>query len=534
MPHKRFIIPLFLFLFFSCLVFVRYYSVWYAHWSWDDPYLLLKAMQYSPAQYFFMPSVWQDVVPSFFTPWLYFSFDIDVSIFGLNPLYFYGHHLLSLSFLLCILFMVLRLWMPPRWALLACSFSVFLAPFQVVTYQLMDRHYIEGLIFALMSLWCWVTALKKDKDYLSILSAVFYLLACLSKEIYVPLFMVLWFLPDTEKTFKQRLTFFVPLGMALCLYLIWRYWMLDMWVGGYAQIIEWQAVFFIPWRFMQALWGNGAWIAVFILPVVFYLFYSMPSARLFMLVLLGVIVAPLIPVSNLLQDVNNYRVFLLPSIVFTVGFTYAIMQLHKAHFRFIANGGLALFVASLLWQNYTIVESFQAMVKSFSARSQFIEQHDEQDVLWAHTLYFDEVLRQVYLGEKGASNVPWVMVDLLEYEENSFNTKNIYTYSADCECMENITAQLPEKLAAWQQAQVEKPLEVHIQHISGHRVQWSFAPYAEGQYFLLNPDFLGRLPLPAQGQIRSLVPDPLSYCIRYDDPEGWVTYSPWRILHKPE
>jgi hypothetical protein len=155
------------------IVFLRYHNVLSNSWLNDETQILKHAISYQPWEYFFPPRVWQKLSASNFTPWITFSFDVDWMIFDLHPYGFYLHHLISLCSLASIAYIVLRLWFSALFSFLgvllfAVSPSVAeTAPF------LMECHYLEGLIFALLSLYLFVKAVRNIDARWTIVSAFF-------------------------------------------------------------------------------------------------------------------------------------------------------------------------------------------------------------------------------------------------------------------------------------------------------------------------------------------------------------------------
>jgi len=72
-------------------------GVFDANWRWDDTQILLHSHQYSFWQDFTRPQVWQQFSPANLTPWLIFSFEVDMILFGLTPAAFYLHQLLAIA-----------------------------------------------------------------------------------------------------------------------------------------------------------------------------------------------------------------------------------------------------------------------------------------------------------------------------------------------------------------------------------------------------------------------------------------------------
>lgn len=155
-----------------------------AGWRFDDPHHLAFLSGYRQFEYFYDPAVARLQSGAHFTPFNIWTYDIASRIFPVGqPAGFYALHLALIGLaggLLCR-------FLEPRQGLGAAWVAavVFLAGFPVaaISGQLMVGHYLTGLCFALL---CLITFRPQDAR-VSWLSVAFYFLACLSKEVYVPL-----------------------------------------------------------------------------------------------------------------------------------------------------------------------------------------------------------------------------------------------------------------------------------------------------------------------------------------------------------
>ncbi len=214
----------------AVLTALLYHKVVGSYWLYDDPYILRHAFEHSPWEYFFIPDVWRELSIRYLTPWVTLSFDIDLSLFGFQPRFFYLHQLVSLWFAACMLYVVLRLWVKRVFAFSGSLLFLVSAPAAASAEMLQIRHYVEGLIFCLLSLYFFVQALRKESVISTFVSALFYLLAASAKELYVPFAIAMLFLP--EKTFGTRIKRGIPLVVSCILYILWRRWMLGSFIAG--------------------------------------------------------------------------------------------------------------------------------------------------------------------------------------------------------------------------------------------------------------------------------------------------------------
>jgi len=199
-------------------------------WRFDDPQMLDFARHQPLIESFFRPDVWQKLGAPFFTPLLTFSYAIDDALFDLIPSGFYLHHLASLFLAAWMTTRLLRRWTPSVQATLGGILFLTGFPVTVVAQQLMTRHYIEGLVFAIAALICFHDASHRPGRAWT--GALCYLLAMLAKEVYAPLILFLFVATDWRTSGPPRLRRLAPYLLAAAAYLPWRQAMLGG-VGGY-------------------------------------------------------------------------------------------------------------------------------------------------------------------------------------------------------------------------------------------------------------------------------------------------------------
>ncbi len=187
-------------------------------WIRDDPCHLAAILDHGLWRPFVQP------IGFFLTPWLNLSLGLDLTLFGLAPEAFYAHQLASFSLLILVGYGFLRAWLTPAFAGLALALFVASPAAFAVTQQLMNRHYLEGLILLLASFSLYRRATVSQAWPPALLGAALYLLATATKEVFVPAVLLLPFLACGE--LRGRLRRAAPYGVALAVYGIWRLAML--------------------------------------------------------------------------------------------------------------------------------------------------------------------------------------------------------------------------------------------------------------------------------------------------------------------
>ncbi|MCC6134636.1 MAG: hypothetical protein LM550_04805 [Candidatus Contendobacter sp.] len=200
-------------------------------WRFDDGWLLGFASCYAPWEYFFVLAVTREISYAFVTPWHPLIYDINLALFGLNPVGHYAHQLSALILAAYMSFLLLRLWIGLGWAIFGAVLFLIGTPTVHVAHELMTGHYLEGLIFACMAIYGFVRAMRSNNQYWLLFGILGYGLACTCKEIYIPLPIFLIALPEGD--WKKRIRFIAPFLAVTVGYLYWRFAVIGTVIGGY-------------------------------------------------------------------------------------------------------------------------------------------------------------------------------------------------------------------------------------------------------------------------------------------------------------
>lgn len=213
------------------LVFhLRTLDSWWIH---DDPCLLASAFRGGIAPHFYDPQVWRGLSGSVLMPWTILSLGVDAELFGLRPAAFYAHQLVAFGVLVTVAYVLLRrsarfsAWS----ASLALGLFVASVPSFAVARQLMNRHYLEGLILFLAALALYSRSVDTGRRGLAVAGAGLYLAATTAKEVFVPLVAVLPFV--ALGSWRSRLLSALPFAVAALLYAPWRLYMLG-WANSFS------------------------------------------------------------------------------------------------------------------------------------------------------------------------------------------------------------------------------------------------------------------------------------------------------------
>jgi hypothetical protein len=509
----------------SLLIIALYQNIIENWWTWDDTFILKQAYSYSPWQYFFIPEIWREQSAGFLTPWFTLSFDFDLTLFGLNPSAFYTHQLFAFWLTTIATYFLLRLWLNKGWSFVGATLFILSAPTTGIVYHLWTRHYLEGLLFTILALYFYIRALRAERLAWTSVGCLFYFLAMSAKELYVPLIGLLLFLP--ERHLQRRLVYALPFVMMLVIYALWRAYMLGIWVGGYGHSIELSAILWLPVHIFNLILGSDILGIIATVIVISLLIYALWRHTLLSLVSVFLLIGPIVSMAPFV--IQQHRVLfgigwaLSIAIVLILG-TIARDKLYKIGLACIL---LAILAASLFTQSWKMRSTHLFNVDNhFATEGRFLWQGDQKPALFLtpdyQTFYIHlSWLKKQIVGEN-APKLIFDEIDLLGLETKGLQ---LYRYEPSCECITEISDQIPHLIAAAKARLQNKPLSVNFHYQQGY-FKWQFGPYQTGVYSLIEYPFFGKIPLPPSKEMLWCKINSLSFRIRYDSPEGWTTYSP--------
>jgi hypothetical protein len=524
--------------FFIALTLIVNYGVLSGNWRWDDPAILLHIHKFSIFDDFGKPEIWQQFSPANLTPWLSLSFEVDLILFGLRPELFYLHQLVSLALVSIALYLCLTLWVTKRLAFVGALFFSLSTPALLVAQQLMTRHYIEGAVFCLLSLYCFVLFLRTSKSYLLLCSGLFYMLAVTAKEIYVPLLILYLFLP--EGLVRKRVKATIPFALIALVYVVWRGYMLNSLAGGYTSASDYLNIQFLGQvastflQFPRFLFGSLSWLVslLYLILVVTYFVFCNPR-MLTSAVVLALCLLPLVPLVQFPGIAIADRYLFLVALIFS--FSVAFYSERISTF-FNSQGK-----SGLLGTLYTCIAIMliAGFVNSLNIRQQVSSIADEFDAQAG--LLLNETSNVAFIPSAHVLSSYWFISDLAEFKSRLFvektspisivdeiylseGQKSLLVYSTECACMREADIQVQEILATHRsKLNTTAPLELEFEYQSGV-FEWNFGPYEDGEYHVVS-DVLGILGTPGKGRMRVNLADNSPFYLRYTSPDSWITYS---------
>ncbi len=510
-------------------------------WCFDDPAILLHAWRYAPWEYFLVPKAWQALIPYSLQPWLSASYDLDLSLFGLRPFGFYAHHLLALALCAWCLQRLLAAWVGQGWALAGALLFLVGVPQAVAAQQLMVRHYVEGLLFYLLALWLVLRRLHGGHAANTWVSGLAFALAASAKEIFLPMGLLPFVLPDG--TWRQRLRAAWPWLLVMGLYVPWRYHMLGELLGGYvpqgglpglqpgevvaafaqvpAMLWSWPAVGLaglgvVAGAGVARLKGHGRAT----------LLWALPLPALLLLPLL-----PLVRFPGIGPGAERY--FMLPWAVLAALSAVALGLAWRRWPRTEARLLLGAAWLALLLPAWQAAQRAQGPLVSLHAA------HKALGMALVHAWPGD-----VLLGTPGVST--WFLQGLLDLRGPMGQTgpaprlaadesdlaglelrgARLLRYDPHAVAMQDVTGLQARQMAAWRQRlRTDAPMQVQADYDPRtNALRWRLSSPQAGGYAFLSAG--SALPLPAQGAIRRDTQPTGCFRIRLETVDGALVYSP--------
>ena len=450
-----------------------------------------------------------------FTPFLQLSFGLDYSAWGVNPVGFYAHHLLSFCAMLVAVYALATRVIPPVGAATILMAFVSTRAAMALATQLMTRHYIEGLAFAALSLLLFCSALHRKSIVLAIAGAVLYLFAALNKELYLPLVGLVPFLP--VGTLHHRLKYGILYGFSALVYLIWRFSLQGNNLQLSAQAYDHQSLVGIgeylsslalsyP-QFMQ--WTHLHLYLLMGLCFLCILSLSMKSSRqLLFLAVLGVCV--LVPVFPVFSTLAGRFLLLLTLLVYGVAV-------------------YALYLRRSIWR----IKPLVILVGSIVVLSGYYSARPAHQEAWAFKQKLEAEGR--FMFENDEPDTALLTDDWLYLWEYKFLRENATTpYFATSQCLAPARIEKFYSYAGGAVSEVSAdrtgcaqeasniPLHVNLE-VTRNLVKWDFGPWQSGSYAIVFED-LGALAAIPQGQVGRF-PIDSSFRVWYQNDQGQFTVS---------
>ena len=493
-------------------------------WSYDDARHLRFALTHRVSDYLFDPTGYRRFSDTYLTPWNILTYNINLSLFGMEPGYFYARHIVSAALLAYATFIMLRLWTNSLWALCGTTFFIISPATSTVVSQLMNTHYLEGLFFTCVAIILFVVSVRRNQLWPAVVGAAFYFLATASKEIFVPLSLALTFLP--ERSFSARLRYLIPYYAVSAFYLVWRTTYISDSFTGWSNLVKVHDAAMLPWHFPSFLFSSdfsGLIASVLLVLLLLMILWQRTRWLPFALALLVCLFVPLIPVS-FETSATRYHVLVTWCLwcVLICSLAHLFESNNRARllvFPIIAITGISSVLASA-----SKIESHIRQNSNFAAIGKFLLQQsaDRTMFLPGYSYSANEVKRLKQVIGKGDS--PSIFYDPIEFADQAADLPSLYVLDKSRAKIIDGMPALNQSLDVWRRKVADKKLQVSIRKTESG-VEWKFGPYADSAYSVILLDdkftFTDVAPL---GLYRAKLP-PMTLIVKYHSAEGWVTYS---------
>lgn len=488
-------------------------------WTWDDAYLLHITMVHPARDHFFGSSIWLSVPQQLFTPLLTASYDAELALFGADPARFYIVHLAELALTVVALYVTLRFWM--SWPAAACASILFIAgtPVCTMSTQLMLMHYMQSVLLAIVSVALFVAGLRREDAFSTIASGVVYLAALLAKEVAAPLPAILLILPERDP--RTRLRNMWPHAVAIVVYFVWRLRILGKIVGGYAPFTLDEIPALVARTPMLMVRTFAGPRLVFGVPLLLLLLFGIAmrvrSRRDVLAIAVAFVaaIAPVLPAARW-----SYVAWLCVAVVFAAG----IDSLRNRRLALGVLGVTALLALAVNRQAWA--SEFRGAMRMSNEGRVFAD------------LGPGDLLRNPSIPPPLMFELEWLKENLLHRPAGSLwsfddfylcgdrRLHRVFSYDEQQRSVVEITPTIDGVAKRYcASLRWNEPLAVHF-HYADEVLRWELGPHESGAYRVLLGSGVRAFDVARRDALRLTGLNSLTFRLRYQSPDGWVTYSP--------
>jgi hypothetical protein len=502
-------------------VFLLYRKVTRLWWTYDDVYNLKVAVAHAWTLPFTNPVVWPQKL---FTPLISATYELLFAAFSIDASRWYAVHLTLLCAAAVAVLAALRLYVPRPAALIGAFLFAAGVPLCSVATQMMVIHHLEAIVLGALAVVAYVEGVRRHRYKLSALSAVLYFAAILAKGtvILLPLFLLI--LPEREV--KTRLRHLIGHAAACVAFVVWRWAIFGTLGSAYA---GWalapdelpMLIVRLPLKVLAACAG-AAPAAGLLLMAVMAVGAAMAlrnrTAIVVAVLSLLLVLAPMVPSSKELTPREAILPWLWMCAVFAAG------------------------IEHVRWRNALILLALPLAV--IANRQEWTEEYNRASRMSEEARFYvdtggDAILRNPRIPPTTMSELQWLKEIHLRHEPGAqwfyddlflcgsgFAGKRLFEYDEERRRVVEITARVPD-LAQRYCAEIrnDAPLRAEFHH-RGEALFWRFGPYAQGKWSVVIANGLQAFEVPREDGFRLAGVPGLALRVRYQAPEGWVTYSP--------
>jgi hypothetical protein len=329
------------------------------------------------------------------------------------------------------------------------------------------------------------------------------------------------------KDWKNRTARLWPMLAVPPLYALWRWWMLGGVIGGYSEEVGLKQVLLMPTELLAVVGWDWIFTKGLVLLLLLILLVKIEiHSKIFVLILLGAVLLPLVPVSGMIVP----RYGILPALLVAVLFGWTLESvsfLKAAQLKQLVVAGLVFVSVGQLWWNNLVVwrQDLRERLAQVKAEGHYLLAMGEKGELIRNpggALWFYEGLRWLRREVLELPAGPVVFSDpiclgevtqyrVLEYDRDKNRVAEVRGFSKQ-------VTDFSKKIRS------RAPLSIRLNY-EDKIVTWEFGPWSDGKYALVHEDRM-LYTVPRKGKRRLKLSEEVGLRVRYTSPEGWITYSP--------
>ena len=483
-------------------------------WIWDDPATLRLVLDRTWWQPFVDGASWPRKM---FTPLLTLFFELQLALFDLDAGRYYVLHLVMVAATAIAVYGAMRSFTGPGPALSGAVVFLAGAPLCSIVTQLSTIHYFLAVFFAALAVMFWRWAG---------ISALLYLLSLLAKEVAAPLPLVLLALPHRD--LRWRVRHCIGHFVAFAVYYMWRGLVLETFGGGYGWAIgldDWRPLLLFPWKLLRLATGSEAVLAFLLVAmIVMVLALGIRSRRGWLVVLLAMVLAAA-PYAPMAKDLAA-RFAVVPWLTIAAAFAAAASRVKDRRLR------AAILIA-------VPVLAILANRAEWSRELRYKRRMSDENRFFFYDLPANGLLRNPALTGHDIGELNWLRTDYMRREPggicfyddlyllaNDVRDKRVWEYDPGRRAVVEITEDVPAIVSRQQRiTRMNAPLSARFTYRDA-TLHWDLGPYDRGRYSALFGNGLRAGEIGRRDALRFPVASAIALRIRYDSPDGWMTYSP--------
>jgi hypothetical protein len=512
----------------NILLYRRVLGLW---WTYDDANILRSIFEHPFLAPFIDDHVWPQQL---FTPLLHIAFSAQWKLFAFDTAHWYAMQMGIACVTTLLVYAAVRQSLDAKRSFVAAAMFAAGPPLCSIITQISTVHYYIAISFCALGVVGYVAALRRVGWPMTALSAACYLLAMLSKEVAIPLPLLLVALPLRD--LRTRVRFVIGHGIAAIVYFLWRYAVLGTFLGAYGwkiDVAEWPRLLaLLPWRVVQGAAGTGAAIGLTLVTLMTVTIIAGVRNRRTLGLLLAAILVVGVPMLPLAKEVNR-RYVVVPWLAWSIAFAAATTRRNN---RLAA----ALLIAAPL---LAVAANRREWGHEFPLRRRM----SDEARFFFYDMPPDALLRRPLTPPAAMGEVKWLkMVKFSKpagdwfYDDiflcnGSAGGKRVYEYERHG--IVEITPRVTGIAAHFCSALRDAPLSATF-HYRNPALYWDLGPYTDGRYTAILGNGVQAFEIPRRDALNLERGIPgLGLRIRYDSPSGWTTYSPQLTLdfvHHPD